>query len=113
MEEEHFLLLIGLGITTIPAIILSMWNETRFVGKTKVIVYGLSSIGFAFLYLVNSGLDNAVGQEAFVLFFGIGALWLFVRKRFPDIWKTKKSLPFSHKTIGGFQLAFMYFFMFH
>lgn len=109
MEEEQLYLLIGLVITTAPQIIWSIWKETRFVGPDAVILYGFSSIGFGILYWINIGLGNAIGQEALALFIAVGALFLFVRIRFPRIWKKTKSLPFSHKTIGGFQLSFIYY----
>ena len=110
MEEGQLYLLIGLVITTVPQIVWSVWKETRFVGKEAVILYGLSSIGFGFLYWVDIGLDNVIGQEAFALFFLAGLLLLLVRLRTAsNFWKRKKSLPFSHKTIGGFQLSFLYY----
>lgn len=110
MEEEQLYHLIGLALATVPQIIWSVWNETRFVGRSAVILYGSSSIGFGFLYWIDIGLDNVIGREALALFFLSGLLFLLVRWRTSNnFWRRARSLPFSHKTIGGFQLAFLYY----
>jgi len=85
--------------------------ETRYVGSTSVVMHAFSAIAFGLFFYFDVGETDFVGQWALVLFSSVGAIFLFVRLRFPNIWGHghPESLLFSHKTIGGFKLSFLYY----
>lgn len=107
MTDAYYSLLIGSIITTFPAIIYSVWKETRFVDRTPALLYGLSSLGSAALFYADFG-STEIGFWALGIFLFLGIVYLIAWKKL-DIWGEENvSLPFSHKTIGGFQIAFFY-----
>jgi len=105
---NHFIsLLIGSVITTFPAIIYSVWVETRFVNRTPGLLYGLASLGSGFLFYADFG-STEIGFWSLGIFLALGTTYLIAWRKL-NIWGQEHiSLPFSHKTIGGFQVAFFY-----
>jgi len=107
MTELNYGLLFGVLVTTLPTIIYSIWKETRFVKRGTAALYAFASIGFGILYYYDSGFSE-ITSWALGIFSALGIIFLIVVWRNPDIWNDKRSLPFSHKMIGGFQIAFLY-----
>lgn len=105
MEDPYVALLIGNLIMTFPAIIYSIWKETRFVNRTPGLLYGLASIGSGILLFADLGYTE-LGFWALGIFLVLGIIFLIAWKKFTRWGKKNISLPFSHKTIGGFQIAF-------
>lgn len=107
MPDAYYALLIGNIIVTFPAIIYSVWKETRKVFQTPALLYGLASIGSGFLSYADFG-PTEIGFWSLGIFLGLGTIYLIAWKKL-DVWGHEpNSLPFSHKTIGGFQIAFFY-----
>lgn len=108
MPDLNYGLLFGVLVTTLPPIIYSIWKETRFVRRGTASLYAFASIGFGIMYGFDVGFTD-IGWWAVGIFSALGVIFLIVYWRDPDIWDDERSLPFSHKTIGGFQLSFLYY----
>ncbi len=107
MTDLNYGLLFGVLITTLPTIIYSVWVETRFVRRRTAALYAFASIGFGIVYYYDSNFLE-ISWWALGIFSTLGIIFLIVVWRNPEIWEDERSLPFSHKTIGGFQIAFLY-----
>lgn len=107
MPELNYALLIGNLITIFPAIIYSVWKETRYVEKIPALLYSLASLGSGILFYADFGYTE-IGLWALGVFTSLFVIYLLACWKL-DIWGEENvSLPFSHKTIGGFQIAFFY-----
>lgn len=92
---------------TFPAIIYSVWKETRYVERTPALLYGLASLGSGILLYADFG-STEIGFWALGVFTFLAAIYFLACWKL-EIWGEENiSLPFSHKTIGGFQIAFLY-----
>lgn len=106
MVEINIPLLIGVFLSFAAPLGYSIWVETRFVQQNAATLYGFASISFGILYYYSvAGSD--VGLWAIGLFIPLGILFVIL-SRVLDVWDDEKGIIFSYKTIGGFQLAFLY-----
>jgi hypothetical protein len=98
-------------ISTIASLLWSIYKETRFVGDTNILFYGIAAIVFGLAYLAiplpqNFEFLRLLGT---ILPVGYGLIlgYLFFSQKSSLTDKGSESLIISGKTNGSFQLAFL------